>query len=145
MIHSKPRKPRTNGQIERHNAWVKKCIQRCLAEGKDVGEIELELRHIIAIKNTTTHSTTKCIPHEIHKGRLLDQPVDRPADWDEKQRQEIEKKRQVAGKLIQLAAEKEKTRWATKKGATYTFSLWEKVLVKIPDSKKKKRKIAMTK
>jgi len=58
-------------------------LQDLIKEGRGA-ELKPELRKIIATKNTLRHSTTKYIPLEIHRGRLLNRPEDMSAEEEVK-------------------------------------------------------------
>ncbi|KAF7685352.1 Pro-Pol polyprotein [Cucumispora dikerogammari] len=64
FVHGRPRKPTTQGQVERSNSTIKSCISRLLA--LETNKIWFkQLDKVVVEYNTTVHSSHKKTPKEI--------------------------------------------------------------------------------
>jgi hypothetical protein len=129
-VHSAPRHPQTNGQIERHNGFIKGRVKAKIASGASLTEVKEYVRVLIADKNMEVHATTKHIPYELQLGIL----VDHDEEVEEEERNRIlTVKSKEAYRNIVAAAEYAKEQWKSRKRkGVYEYTIGEKVWVKWP-------------
>jgi transposase InsO family protein len=91
LLHSTPRWPQANGEVERQNATLLKAMRAACVENKDWRK---EMRVFLRAYNTTPHSTTHVSPAELMFKRTLrtELPTFRQTEDNPEMRDSVAKK-----------------------------------------------------